>query len=325
MPDTGNVKKSKGCFLVSNGTEHRLIAPAKLTTIAVMTQRVFMSGGAFHLAIEHEIPILFFDDIGRPKGRLWSNYFGSIATVRRQQLKFSEHTAATKWVIDLFLLKLEHQTENLRFLQNRKSAQKEAIESAIVLMNEHALKWQTLSDRNIPEVRDQIMGTEGIIARNYWNALSSCLPENFDFEQRTRRPAEDTFNAALNYAYGILYNVVEGAVLGAGLDPQTGVLHADEFNKPVFAFDLIEPFRPWIDRVLIATCLEGQWQEGYFEPVPEHDKGITLSKAGKAWLIPAVNACLVEKCRFREKQLSRKNHIHTFAGSLAQWLLGQTF
>jgi CRISP-associated protein Cas1 len=182
-----------------------------------------------------------------------------------------------------------------------------------------------LADQPDPDWANRMMGLEGTLARRYWQTLSKALPDDFDFDKRSRRPAEDPFNAALNYAYGMLYGIVEGAVLSAGLDPQVGVLHADEYNKPVFAFDLIEPFRPWIDRVLLTTCLSGEWHNEFFEPVEGDAKGITLSRSGKAWLIPAVNAMLAERCRFQEKQLSHRNHIHRFAGDMAQWLLKQHF
>ncbi len=51
--------------------------------------------------------------------------------------------------------------------------------------------------------------------------------------------------------YSMLYAVLEGALFAAGFDPHLSILHADEYNKAVLAFDLIEAFRPWIDRLLI--------------------------------------------------------------------------
>lgn len=60
----------------------------------------------------------------------------------------------------------------------------------------------------------------------------------------------------LNYYYGMLYTIVEGALFAAELDPHLGILHIDTHNKPVLAFDLIEIFRPWVDALLIETCLK---------------------------------------------------------------------
>ena len=60
------------------------------------------------------------------------------------------------------------------------------------------------------------------------------------FEKRSRRPALDHFNSALNYLYGMTYGVVEGGIFAKGLDPFIGLLHTDQYNEPTLAFDLIE-------------------------------------------------------------------------------------
>jgi CRISP-associated protein Cas1 len=116
----------------------------------------------------------------------------------------------------------------------------------------------------------------------------------------------------------MLYNVVETGVLAAGLDPQLGFLHADDYARPTLVFDMIEPFRPWVDRLLIEQYLTKQAKAEYFDA---RDKGIYLNALGKRWLIPLFNSFMLEKIRFQEKQLSRKNHINRFAGEFAQMLL----
>ena len=128
------------------------------------------------------------------------------------------------------------------------------------------------------------MGIEGNMARVYWRFLSESLPQPYQFPKRSRRPAQDMFNAALNYLYGMLYSVTESAALAAGLDTHLGFLHADEYNRPTFVFDLIEPYRPWIDKLLF-------------------------------------NDYMAQRILFRGRRLSRKNHIYRFAGEFAQKLL----
>jgi CRISPR-associated protein Cas1 len=117
---------------------------------------------------------------------------------------------------------------------------------------------------------------------------SPNLPSAYTFSKRTRRPAEDFFNAALNYWYGMLYSVVEGGLFAAGLDPYLGILHADEYQKPTLCFDLIEAFRPWIDRLLIQACLEKKLLKFHFT---KNQYGYFLNKTGKAVLIPFRTTC----------------------------------
>ena len=59
----------------------------------------------------------------------------------------------------------------------------------------------------------------------------------------------------------MLYAVVEGGLFASGLDPHLGILHADEYNKPTLAFDMIEPFRP-MDRSIAHPAMPGEENYG---------------------------------------------------------------
>jgi CRISP-associated protein Cas1 len=316
------LRKSKDCFQVSNGVDVRLIAPNQVTSISVRSTQVTITTAAILLAIEQGIPIVFFDRVGRPKGRIWSNYFGSIASIRRGQLRLADNVLGVEWMASVFRDKMEAQTENLIHLTTRRGKLAEQVQAVSLEMQQYCDQMAALPHDG--RWQDRMMGIEGMMARKYWQLLAKAMPQGFDFEKRSRRPALDSFNAALNYGYGMLYATVEGAIISAGLDPMIGVLHADEYNKPVFVFDMIEPFRPWIDRLLLETCLDGKWSENYFIS-DEETGGVLLNTDGKKWLIPSVNAMLTEKIRFKGKQLSRQNHINRYAGTFAQWLLGQKF
>ncbi len=63
----------------------------------------------------------------------------------------------------------------------------------------------------------------------------------------------------------MLYTVVEAAIFSVGLDPYLGIWHADQYNKPTLSYDLIEPFRPWMDALLIEQCLDDELTEAMFE------------------------------------------------------------
>jgi len=112
------VIKKNETFHITGEKGSRSFSPGKLTSIAI-TANVLISTGAISLAIKHKIPILIFDRFGRVKGRLWSPRFESIATLRRQQVKFAETTEATIWLIDIFDLKSTGQIRNLQYLQMR--------------------------------------------------------------------------------------------------------------------------------------------------------------------------------------------------------------
>jgi CRISPR-associated protein Cas1 len=113
----------------------------------------------------------------------------------------------------------------------------------------------------------------------------------------------------------MLYSVVEGGVFAAGLDPYLGFLHVDEYKKPTLVYDLIEPIRPWTDRLLIEAALKKEIKKSYFT---KNQHGIFLNKNGKAWIIPLFNDFLRSERPWLQRESTVRNHIYYLAGRLAQ-------
>lgn len=309
-----SVTKKDGTLLIKSEKSSRVISPAKLESIAI-TANVTLSAAAIRLAIKHEIPILFFDRIGKAKARLWSPYFASIATLRRQQIRFFETTEATAWMVELFNLKSAGQINNLKYIIAKRKGLNLALGQAVQSIKRQTRNLEPYRQMLVEESRQQMMGIEGAIARIYWQAVGNSVPREYSFQARSRRPAKDEFNAAINYLYGMLYTVVEGALFAVGLDPHLGLFHADEYNKPTLAFDLIEPFRPWVDQLLIEQCYDKKVEKNFFT---KNQFGLFLNKHGKAYIIPLFNDFLRSKTTFLNQESTIKNHIYHLAGRLSQ-------
>lgn len=303
------VSQKRGLFWVAapDGTQ-RSVSPQKVSSIAI-TQSLHLHSGAVELAAAHEIPIYFLDSIGRVTARMAGPNFQSIATLRRHQVLFALGQDASRWVTGLYVLKTEGQMENLNLLKKQ--------HPAINAMQRALKQTDELAKLPLEAAKSKIMAMEAVIARLYWQGLAQWLPPDCDFEKRTRRPAQDNFNAALNYLYGMLYTVVETGIFAAGLDPQLGLLHADEYNKPVLAFDFIEPFRPWADRLLIEQYQQGAVSRQFFTKIPD---GIILNKEGKAFIIPLFNGWLRTERTWGGRKTNVRNHIYQLAGRFAQKL-----
>ncbi|MEM6966361.1 MAG: CRISPR-associated endonuclease Cas1 [Bacteroidota bacterium] len=308
------VQKKGNAFYLKSEKGNRTISPEKLTSIAI-TANVILHAGAIKLAIQHHIPILFFDRIGKAKARMWSPYFASIATLRRQQVKFTESADGTDWMINLFHFKSKAQIQNLEFLKTQGILTHRLLNQSIKAIRTHSKSFEEFRPHPPASCRNNIMGVEGSIARMYWQGVGNALPKQYSFQKRSRRPAQDIFNAAINYGYGMLYSVVEGSLFAVGLDPHLGILHADEYAKPTLAFDLIEPFRPWVDRIIIEEIFLKKMKTEYFT---SNQFGIFLNKHGKAWLIPRFNEWLHQPRKFLNREATTKNHIHHLAGLLAK-------
>ena len=66
-----------------------------------------------------------------------------------------------------------------------------------------------------------------------------------------RNNIEDNRNIALNYGYSILRSSIIRYIIAYGLNPSFGMWHSSELNAFNLADDLIEPFRPIVDKYVL--------------------------------------------------------------------------
>jgi CRISPR-associated protein Cas1 len=110
----------------------------------------------------------------------------------------------------------------------------------------------------IPQVRSgDPENVEARAARKYWTAL-------FGSDFRRDRDAAD-HNRMLNYGYAVLRAATARAICAAGLHPSLGVHHHNKYNSWCLADDVMEPYRPVVDRAvtqLVSGC----------DDIPEFDQ-----------------------------------------------------
>lgn len=312
--DTANTSLTvrNKCFYIQNKSIKRQISPKRISSIAITTNCT-LNSTVIKLAANNEVPILFYNNFGTIQARICSPYFVNLAKLRKKQLIFVETIFATKWIIKLMEIKTSEQTENLKYFSSKQTKNKEEIQNKIKRINEISKNIIKLSKNKLDDIRNELMGYEGSISRIYFDGINCLMPNGFDFETRSRRPAVDFFNSALNYLYGMTYSIVESAVFAKGLDPFTGMLHTDNYNNPTLVYDLIEPIRPIIDRILISTVKENKLFPDCFV---RKSNGYRLSKKGKKILIPTFNEYLNKRIKFNNKIKSLKEHIYTLSNDL---------
>lgn len=83
---------------------------------------------------------------------------------------------------------------------------------------------------------------EGRAAAVYWKNL-------FGDPFRRDRTQEDN-NLLLNYGYAVLRAMTARACCAAGLHPTIGLHHRNQYDPFCLADDLMEPFRPVVDRIV---------------------------------------------------------------------------
>jgi CRISPR-associated protein Cas1 len=85
---------------------------------------------------------------------------------------------------------------------------------------------------------------EAQAANYYWKNI---FP---DFLQFKRFREGEPPNNLLNYGYAILRAVVARNLVGSGLLPTLGIFHRNQYNAYCLADDIMEPYRPYVDKVV---------------------------------------------------------------------------
>ncbi len=118
---------------------------------------------------------------------------------------------------------------------------------------------------------------EGRAAAFYWKNLFDGLTE----EAFVRGRYEEEPNNLLNYGYAILRAVVARSLVGSGLLPTLGIHHHNRYNAFCLADDIMEPYRPFVDRLVL-------------EIVNDTDDCSVLTKEIKARLLvlPAIDVVI---------------------------------
>lgn len=147
----------------------------------------------------------------------------------------------------LGVIKLQMELSEPRKKRLWQSLVRQKIRNQAACLSQFGLKAQAdhLNQMALAVLSGDSSFVEGAAAAYYFRAL---FGETF-----SRDKSEDGRNAALNYGYAIIRAAVARSVSVYGLLPCLGLHHRSELNSFNLADDLIEPFRPLVDRVVRQT------------------------------------------------------------------------
>ena len=309
--------KENQMFAVINHEGKQLIPPDQVQSISI-SKGAKITSDAVLLAIEHEIDVLFINALGFPEGRVWSHRYGSIATIRKNQIAFIYSSHAVKWVKQIIQEKMDNQIAMLLIMEARDDREERMIQHTIKAITDYKNKVIHLDGEWVTDIAPSLRGWEGAASKRYFDVFSLFLPEFYRFEQRTQHPAYDPFNALLNYGYGMLYGKIEGALIKAGIDPYVGVFHRDDYNRPVLVYDVMEKYRVWVDYVAFQLASQDVLpHEGFVEK----QGAIWLDGLTKRIYIQAIQDYLSEIITIDHVERSRETHIQLYAQQLAKFFL----
>ncbi|MCL2358351.1 CRISPR-associated endonuclease Cas1 [Candidatus Bathycorpusculum sp.] len=278
------LKRDHDCFIIQVSNEKTEI-PAEKVDAIIVTANALVSTQAVALCLEKNIQLVLANWSGKPFGRFWVSTPGRVTEYRRKQYLHQNTPTAFKISKDIVTHKLRAQRKFLVDLKGNRKTPNETINNSINAINK---SLKSLTDLEyVHSFKQTLLGIEGFAAAEYFSAVSSILPKKYAFKERSRQPAQDKFNAIINYIYGITYSSVEKIVILSGLDPNAGIYHADSYGKPTLVFDLIELFRAKVDRIVVKLFTKKQVKDSWFMSSDDAPLGVFLSKEGRKAVITA--------------------------------------
>ncbi|MCS6267042.1 MAG: type II CRISPR-associated endonuclease Cas1 [Vampirovibrio sp.] len=101
---------------------------------------------------------------------------------------------------------------------------------------------------------------EANAARCYWKHFYGSLA-HLNVTKRHKQGAEDVVNARLNYGYAILKTLIHRACLISGLMPFLGLHHQVSYKGQPLVYDVVEPYRPYVDYALWHHVIQASVEE----------------------------------------------------------------
>jgi len=94
---------------------------------------------------------------------------------------------------------------------------------------------------------------EGRAAAFYWKNLF----DDYTNDVFTRGRYDGEPNNLLNYGYAVLRAVIARSLVASGLLPTLGIHHHNRYNAFCLADDIMEPYRPFVDKIVLDILKEG--------------------------------------------------------------------
>ena len=210
-------------YLVVRTDKVTKIHLTEISLVIIESTAVSITAALLSELMKKKIKVVFCDEKRNPSSELIP-YYGSHDTSAkvREQIKWNQEKKSLIWT-EIVAEKIRKQADLLRIFHKKEADQ---LDTYIT-----ELQYGDATNR------------EGHAAKVYFNALFGL-----DFS----RTDENSINAALNYGYGIILSMFNREIVSNGYITQFGLFHDNMFNQFNLGSDLMEPFRPLVDRKVVV-------------------------------------------------------------------------
>lgn len=195
---------------------------SEISTLLIESTAVSMTAYLLCELVKKKIKVIFCDEKRNPLSEIMPLYGSHDTSLKiRNQVEWSQDDKMAVWT-EIVAEKIRKQAE---------------------LLKEYGKSEHNMLNSYIEELQfGDTTNREGHAAKVYFNAI---------FGMDFTRNADNSINAALNYGYGILLSAFNREIVSNGYSTQFGLFHDNMFNPFNLGSDLMEPFRPLVDRKVL--------------------------------------------------------------------------
>lgn len=211
-------------MMVVRGEVEKQIFINEISVVIIQSTAVSMTAALLNELIKNNVDVIFCDEKCNPSSQLLP-YYGAHNTPKRYglQVSWQKEIKDDVWQI-LIMRKILEQARLLDFIGK-------AAESNMLIAYAEQVEKGDVTNR------------EGHAAKVYFNALNDGCAGRRD---------DNFFNGCLNYGYAVLLSAFNREIVASGYLTQLGIWHCNEFNQFNLGSDLMEPFRPFVDRLALS-------------------------------------------------------------------------
>lgn len=247
----------------------RTIPVEDIGVVVLEHKRITLTHGLIEALLENNCALITCDSRGLPVGLMLPLYGNATQNERfRAQLDASLPLKKQLWQ-QTIQAKIANQASVLEWIMRRKAVDLQFPKTCVA---GNMRKWVSEVRSGDPD------NLEARAAAYYWRNLFPDIPD-FTRDREGIPP-----NNLLNYGYAILRAVIARSLVGSGMLPTLGIHHHNRYNAYCLADDIMEPYRPYVDRLVLGIM---DSVVGYSE----------LTKEIKAQLlrIPVLDVCIAGK------------------------------
>ncbi|MCK6130772.1 type II CRISPR-associated endonuclease Cas1 [Parvimonas micra] len=201
---------------------------SEIGVLIIESTSVSITSALLSELMKNKIKVIFCDETHNPESELIPYYGGYDSSERiKSQIFWDDEIKESLWTL-IVSEKIRKQMEVLKYFN---------------------LKEYKLLENYMFQVEHfDVTNREGHAAKVYFNSLFGV---NFNRDDK-----ENVINMALDYGYSILLSLFNREVVSNGYITNIGLFHRNKFNPFNLSCDLMEPFRPLVDKLVVEIGID---------------------------------------------------------------------